>query len=40
MFADPDFKQPLQRMTGIQPINHVLFSPDGRWVASASSTRP
>jgi ribosome assembly protein 4 len=30
-------KQPLNRMTGhVQLINHVLFSPDGRWVASAS----
>ena len=31
-------KQPLnERMTGhVQLINHVLFSPDGRWLASGS----
>lgn len=30
-------KQHLARMTGhIQLINHVVFSPDGRWVLSAS----
>eukprot|EP00850_Spirogloea_muscicola_P010001 SM000057S18431 [mRNA] locus=s57:512365:514563:- [translate_table: standard] len=33
-------KQPLARMTGHQQlVNHVYFSPDGRWVASASFDR-
>lgn len=34
---DPARKvRPLARMTGhLQPINHVAFSPDGRWIASA-----
>mmetsp|Transcript_1640 Transcript_1640/g.6406 ORF Transcript_1640/g.6406 Transcript_1640/m.6406 type:complete len:496 (-) Transcript_1640:127-1614(-) len=37
MWTPGTSKQPLQRMTGhVQLINHVLFSPDGRWVASAS----
>jgi ribosome assembly protein 4 len=30
-------KKPLHRMTGHQqPINHVAFSPNGQWFASAS----
>ena len=33
-FAHP---QPIARLTGhTQLINHVAFSPDGRWLASAS----
>ncbi|CAN6697008.1 unnamed protein product [Malus baccata var. baccata] len=33
-------KQPKTRMTGHQqPINHVCFSPDGQWIASASFDR-
>ena len=34
---DPsDDKKPLARMTGHQaPVNHISFSPDGRYVASA-----
>lgn len=37
MWTPGTSKQPLSRMTGhVQLINHVLFSPDGRWVASGS----
>ena len=37
MWTPGTSKQPLNRMTGhVQLINHVLFSPDGRWAASAS----
>jgi ribosome assembly protein 4 len=37
MWTPATSKQPLNRMTGhVQLINHVLFSPDGRFAASAS----
>ncbi len=37
MWSGSDAKKPLARMTGhVQRINHVVFSPDGRYVASAS----